>query len=194
MGLSRRRDRTVPCGYPELMNELSDYDFDLPKQLIAQRPVRNRADARLMVVDRQTGHIEHAHVRDLADHLSTNDCLVVNDSRVVPARLDGVRTSTGGRWQGLFLSDDGGGNWQLLCKTRGRLQEGEHLCVDGVRELRTSVVTQKRGHGAGTADATRVRKQWQGTSALDLRSHPQPDSGGRQVDPDARPRGSTPLF
>ncbi len=129
MGLSRRRDRTVPCGYPELMNELSDYDFDLPKQLIAQRPVRNRADARLMVVDRQTGHIEHAHVRDLADHLSTNDCLVVNDSRVVPARLDGVRTSTGGRWQGLFLSDDGGGNWQLLCKTRGRLQEGEQILL-----------------------------------------------------------------
>ena len=94
------------------MLNLADYDFELPKELIAQQPVASRSDARLMIVDRAAGTIEHAHVRDLADWLSPADSLVLNDSRVVPARLDGIRSQTGGRWQGELetevhaLSDD----------------------------------------------------------------------------------------
>jgi S-adenosylmethionine:tRNA ribosyltransferase-isomerase len=111
------------------MDEIDAYDYQLPAELIAQQPVANRSDGRLMIVDRQRGTIEHAHVRDLAECLRAGDCLVVNDSRVVPARLSGYRQSTGGRWQGLFLSADADGNWQLLCKTRGRLEVGEQVVL-----------------------------------------------------------------
>jgi S-adenosylmethionine:tRNA ribosyltransferase-isomerase len=82
-----------------------------------------------MVVYRADQRIEHAHVRDLPELLAAGDCLVVNDSRVVPARLDGYRLATGGRWQGLFVADDGHGNWQLLCKTRGKLNSGERIML-----------------------------------------------------------------
>ena len=128
-GKPSRSDRIESRGYPVPMLNLADYDFELPKELIAQQPVASRSDARLMIVDRAAGTIEHAHVRDLADWLSPADCLVLNDSRVVPARLDGIRSQTGGRWQGLFLAADEQGNWQLLCKTRGRLQEGERIVL-----------------------------------------------------------------
>lgn len=116
-------------GYPDSMANLADYDFELPKELIAQQPVSNRPDARLMIVNRAKGSIDHAHVRDLGDWVQPPDCLVLNDSRVVPARIDGHRLRTGGRWQGLFLSADEQGTWQLLCKTRGRLQEGEEIVL-----------------------------------------------------------------
>ncbi len=111
------------------MTDLADYDYDLPEELIAQRPVAHRADARLMVIQRASGQIEHSHIRDLPTWLAAGDCLVVNDTRVVPARLVGYRTSTGGRWHGLFLSADDRGNWQLLCKTRGKLQPGERIML-----------------------------------------------------------------
>lgn len=107
------------------MDEASYYDFDLPKELIAQQPVARRTDARLLVVDRRTGEWDHAHVRDLDQWLRAGDQLVVNDSRVVPARLIGVRVKTGGRWQGLFLDVNEHGIWRLLCKTRGKLEQGE---------------------------------------------------------------------
>ena len=110
-----------------MRDEVQQYDYDLPKELIAQRPVACRSDARMMIVHRATQRIDHAHVRDLPEWLAVGDCVVVNDSRVVPARLDGYRLATGGRWQGLFLSSDAQGNWQLLCKTRGKLQPGERI-------------------------------------------------------------------
>ena len=79
------------------------YDFDLPKSLIAQHPLPQRQDARLMTIDRATETIDHAHVRDLPDILKLGDCLVLNNTKVIPAKLVGFRTSTRGRWQGLFL-------------------------------------------------------------------------------------------
>ena len=82
-----------------------------------------------MVVQRATGQIEHAHVRDLPEWLTGADCLVLNDSRVVPARLVGYRPATGGRWHGLFLAADAQGHWELLCKTRGKLQPGESIML-----------------------------------------------------------------
>ena len=102
-------------------DELDQYSYELPKHLIAQEPVRNRSDARLMVVDRKRQSISHYHVRDLPQLLRPHDCLVVNDTRVVPARLVGYRVGTGGRWEGLFLGAEPSGAWQLLCKARGRL-------------------------------------------------------------------------
>ena len=119
------------------MSELSRYDYDLPRDLISQRPLPQRADARLLVVDRQRQTLDHRHVRDLVELLRPADCLVVNETRVVPARLVGVRTQTGGAWEGLFLANEplvGGASepphrWRLLAKTRGKPSAGETVLL-----------------------------------------------------------------
>jgi len=111
------------------MSELDHYAYELPQELIAQAPLPQRTDARLLVVDRAANSVSHRHVRDLPDILSPGDCLVLNDTRVVPARLDGHRTATGGRWQGLFLDADDSGAWRILSKTRGRLEPGETITL-----------------------------------------------------------------
>ena len=126
--------------------ELTDYyDFELPKALIAQQPLGNREDARLMVVNRQASSIDHYHVRDLPEIIQAGDCLVLNDTRVVPAKLVGFRTSTGGRWQGLFLEADSVGNWRVLCKTRGNAKTGETVTLvdrDGQESLILDLITR----------------------------------------------------
>jgi S-adenosylmethionine:tRNA ribosyltransferase-isomerase len=109
--------------------ELAQYDYDLPRELIAQQPLSVRSDARLMVVDRRAGSWDHRHVRDLPELLQAGDCLVLNDTRVVPARLVGRRTETGGHWEGLFLEADGQGLWRVLGKTRGRLAPGDRITL-----------------------------------------------------------------
>lgn len=112
-------------------SELERYDYDLPPELIAQEPLRSRSDARLLVVRRQSGTWEEAHVRDLPQLLSPPDCLVLNDTRVVPARLVGIRDRTGGRWEGLFLAAEPSGLWQVLSKTRGKPEPGETISLLG---------------------------------------------------------------
>ena len=112
------------------MNEIDEYDYDLPRELIAQDPCSTRSDSRLMLVDRNSGQIEHLHVRDLPDVVTPQDAVIFNNSRVVPARLVGYRKDTGGRWQGLFLrADPETGVWEVLTKTRGKLKAGERLTV-----------------------------------------------------------------
>jgi S-adenosylmethionine:tRNA ribosyltransferase-isomerase len=111
------------------MSELDAYDYELPKELIAQSPAVCRTDARLLVVDRQRNSLEHKHIRDLPEILRQHDCLVINDTRVVPARLVGRRHSTGGHWEGLFLEASPNGLWRLLCKTRGKLQPGDTITL-----------------------------------------------------------------
>jgi S-adenosylmethionine:tRNA ribosyltransferase-isomerase len=113
----------------------SHYDYHLPPELIAQRPLPQRSDARLMVVDRARQKIEHHHIRDLPALLAPGDCLVLNDTRVVPAKLAGFRTRTGGRWQGLYLQHDAAGHWQVLGKTRGRMEIGETITLTNNRGL-----------------------------------------------------------
>ena len=108
---------------------LDAYDYDLPSELIAQEPLARRSDARLLIVDRAEGTLAHRHVRDLPELLRPPDCLVLNDARVVPARLLGRRSRTGGRWEGLFISADAGGDWRLLCKCRGKLLPGESITL-----------------------------------------------------------------
>lgn len=120
------------------MTDTVNYDYDLPHDLIAQQPLPNRADSRLMLVDRTNETIEHLHFRDLPELLRPSDAMVLNNTRVVPAKLVGYRDSTGGRWQGLFLEQDDHGAWKLLCKTRGKLVEGE-----------TIGLVDRRGRAAG---------------------------------------------
>ncbi len=111
------------------MPEIDRYDYHLPKHLIAQTPAICRTDARLLVVDRATGTWEHKYIRDLPDILRRHDCLVINDTRVVPARLVGRRYDTGGHWEGLFLAASPDGLWQVMCKTRGKLKPGDTITL-----------------------------------------------------------------
>ena len=111
------------------MSELAQYDYELPRHLIAQSPLPHRADARLLVVDRARNSLCHKYVRDLPDILLPTDCLVLNDTRVVPARLVGFRTQTGGHWEGLFLETNEEGLWRVMCKTRGTLVSGEPVTL-----------------------------------------------------------------
>lgn len=111
------------------MSELAQYDYELPRHLIAQSPLAHRADARLLVVDRARNSLAHKHVRDLPDVIQPDDCLVLNDTRVLPARLVGRRTRTGGRWEGLFLEANEEGLWRVMSKTRGKLVLGETVTL-----------------------------------------------------------------
>jgi S-adenosylmethionine:tRNA ribosyltransferase-isomerase len=104
-------------------------DYSLPPELIAQEPVRNRVDARLMVLDRERQRIQHAYIRDLPEILRRGDRLVLNDTKVIPAQLRGERMQTGGRWQGLFLGELSAGDWLLVCKTRGKLKPPEPIML-----------------------------------------------------------------
>ena len=108
-------------------DRLETYDYTLPGELIAKVPPTRRDGARLMVLHRQSGVIEHRQIVDLPELLQSGDCLVVNDSRVIPARLVGTRATTGGKWEGLFLGTDPAGHWRLIGQTRGKLQPGEDL-------------------------------------------------------------------
>ena len=132
------------------MSDLDAYDYELPRELIAQQPLRNRNDARLMLVDRARDIIDHYHVRDLPELLQSGDVLVMNDSKVVPARLVGYRTDTLGKWQGLFLREDNtSGCWEVLSKTRGRLSPGDRISVTDrhARESMTLQVIGRVGEG-----------------------------------------------
>ena len=109
--------------------DTSAFDFRLPDRLIAQVAVEPRDRARLMVVRRGPGTWEHRSFADLPDLLEAGDVLVRNNTRVVPARLVGVREKTGGRWEGLYLRTLADGSWEILAKTRGTPDLGERVVV-----------------------------------------------------------------
>lgn len=111
------------------MNNISDYDYNLPERLIARSPKKDRTTARLMVVDRDKRSISHQEIADLPQLLAPGDCLVFNNTRVIPAKLHGFRTSTGGKWEGLFLNRDEEGRWHVIGQTRGKLQPGETISL-----------------------------------------------------------------
>jgi S-adenosylmethionine:tRNA ribosyltransferase-isomerase len=127
-------------------------DYDLPPERIAQHPVEPRDHARLLVYDRSTGTIRDRHVYDLPELLRSGDILVLNDTRVLPARLLGRREATGGFWEGLFLGQHPDGSWELLTQTRGRLRPGEDVIVgDGPLRLRLEQKTPQ-GHWLARAN------------------------------------------
>lgn len=113
---------------------LAELQYDLPPELIAQAPCRPRDAARLLVVDRASGAMEHRIFRDLGEYLNAGDCLVLNDTRVIPARFH-CRRATGGRIEALFL-DAAHDSWRMLLKPSARLRAGERLrCERGETEL-----------------------------------------------------------
>lgn len=147
-------------------SELDAYDYELPERLIAQTPRPDRASARMLVVDRATGSFRHRRVRDLPEYLRPEDVLVLNDAKVLPARLIGRRAETQGRWEGLFLQFDPRGLWEIMSKTRGKLRPGEkielenpdgsgltrYLEVVGRTDAKTMIVKPLTEEGEDSAD------------------------------------------
>ena len=122
----------------------SDFNYQLPEELIAQTPLERRDGSRLMVLNRETGEIQHKHFYDVIDYLNPGDCLVMNDSRVLPARLMGHRP-TGGVVEVLLLRDLGNKCWECLCKPGRKMQVGNEV-IFGDGEL-TAVVREVREDG-----------------------------------------------
>lgn len=114
-----------------------DFWYDLPEELIAQTPLQQRDSSRLLVLDRESGRVEHKHFYDIIDRLRPGDCLVMNDSRVLPARLLGQRP-TGGAVEVLLLRDLGDKKWECLCKPGRKMQVG-HRVLFGNGELSATV-------------------------------------------------------
>ena len=118
-----------------------DFWYDLPEELIAQTPLEKRDTSRLMVLDRQTGEVSHKHFYDILDYIQPGDCLVLNDSRVLPARLLGHRP-TGGAVELLLLRDLGDGMWECLAKPGRKCMPGQEI-IFGDGQLTATVCEVK---------------------------------------------------
>lgn len=101
-----------------------DFDYELPEELIAQTPILNRDQSKMMVLDKKTGEIKHQQFHDLIDLLDTNDVLVINDSKVLPARLYGIKDTTNAAIELLLLKDVGNDTWECLAKPAKRVKVG----------------------------------------------------------------------
>lgn len=101
-----------------------DFDFDLPEELIAQTPLEKRDTSRLLVLDKKTGEVEHHHFTDILDYMEKGDTLVLNDTKVIPARLYGVKEETGAVIEVLMLNEKGNNVWECLTKPAKRIKEG----------------------------------------------------------------------
>ena len=121
----------------------SDFYFDLPEELIAQTPLERRDASRLLVLNKKTGELEHRHFYDLPEYLHEGDCLVMNDSRVLPARLLGCRSS-GGSVELVLLRDLGEGKWECLSRPGRKTKPGTELSF-GDGELTATVLAVTEG-------------------------------------------------
>ncbi len=118
-----------------------DFWYELPEELIAQTPLEQRDSSRLLVLDRETGQVSHRHFYDIVEYLQPGDCLVMNDSRVLPARLLGKRP-TGGAVELLLLRDLGDRQWECLARPGKKLLAGQEI-VFGNGELTATVISVK---------------------------------------------------
>ena len=116
-----------------------DFYYDLPQELIAQHPVEPRDHSRLMVLDKHTGEISHKHFYDIIDELHAGDCLILNDSRVLPARIYGTKEGTGAQVEFLLLNNRGDDNWEALAGPGKKAKPGSRF-VFGDGLMRCEVV------------------------------------------------------
>ena len=110
----------------EIFEDINDFDYDLPKELIAQTPIEPRDASRLLVMDKKTGALEHRHFYNLPEYLRPGDVLVFNDTRVMPARLHGTKT-TGAHVEVFLLTRKNNTDWEVLVKPGKKLQEGAEI-------------------------------------------------------------------
>ncbi len=125
--------------------KVEDFDFYLPEELIAQTPLEERSKSRLMVIDKITGDIKHRVFEDILYDLHEGDCLVLNDTRVLPARLYGVKEETGAKVECLLLKQEEGDEWETLIKPAKRVKVGTVLTF-GDGRLKAECVAEK-DHG-----------------------------------------------
>jgi S-adenosylmethionine:tRNA ribosyltransferase-isomerase len=126
--------------------DVKQFDFDLPERLIAQHPLEERTASKLLVLDKQTGQIRHRRFVDLIEHLEPGDVLVLNDSRVLPARLIGVKKDTGASIEVLLLKSLGDDRWETLVKPGKRMKPGtEVIFGDGLLRCVCEEVTETGG-------------------------------------------------
>ncbi|HGI6608519.1 TPA: tRNA preQ1(34) S-adenosylmethionine ribosyltransferase-isomerase QueA [Listeria monocytogenes] len=104
--------------------KVEDFDFDLPEELIAQTPLLDRTSSRLMVLDKKSGDIKDQHFTDIISYLNEGDALVLNDTRVLPARLHGIKDETGAHIEVLLLKQKEGNAWETLVKPAKRIRKG----------------------------------------------------------------------
>src|SRR4051812_26777672 len=102
----------------------SDFDYELPEELIAQTPLQGRDQSRLLLYERSMNRIEHRGFTDLPELISPGDLLVLNDSKVIPARLRGVKPGTGGAIEFLLLEENGRNDWWVMLRPAKRLRPG----------------------------------------------------------------------
>ena len=104
---------------------INDFDYNLPEELIAQFPADKRDHSRLMVVDRSTGSVEHRHFYDILEYLKAGDCLVLNNSRVIPARIFGIKAATGARVEFLLIKRKDGDRWETMVRPGKKIKKGD---------------------------------------------------------------------
>nr|WP_297394896.1 tRNA preQ1(34) S-adenosylmethionine ribosyltransferase-isomerase QueA [uncultured Peptostreptococcus sp.] len=109
----------------------SDFKYDLPHELIAQVPIKDRSSSRLMVLNKETGEIEHKIFKNIIDYLEEGDCLVLNDTRVIPARLIGEKVESGGKMEFLLLKRSEDDTWETLVKPGKRAKIGSRFSFGG---------------------------------------------------------------
>ena len=124
-----------------------DFYYDLPEELIAQTPLAQRDGSRLMVLDKHTGALEHRHFFEITGYLRAGDCLVLNNSRVIPARLLGSRKGTGGACEVLLLNDRGDNVWECLVRPGRRLHKGSEIVFGDGSVLSAEIVEELPGGG-----------------------------------------------
>ena len=128
----------------------SDFYYDLPKELIAQTPVEPRDSSRLLLLGRTSGKIEHKHFYDIIDSLNEGDCLIANDSRVLPARIYGIKEETGASVEFLLLKQITGNRWETLCKPGKKAKVGARFSFgDGIM---TAQVVEVKDDGNRVVD------------------------------------------
>ena len=131
--------------------QLSDFYYDLPKELIAQTPLSDRSSSKLMILDRESNTIEHKNFKDIADYLSEGDCLVLNNTRVLPARLYGIKKGTGAHIEFLLLKRITDTRWEVMVKPGKRAKIGTEI-VFGDDILTATIVEEDTESGLKTAE------------------------------------------
>ena len=119
---------------------LDEFDYELPRELIAQTPAQKRDECRLMVLNRSKKTVEHRHFYDILNYLHEGDCLVLNDSRVIPARMYGLKEGTGAHIEILIIKRVEGDKWEALVKPGKRLHEGDTVIIDENNKFKAHIL------------------------------------------------------
>ncbi|MCW6674415.1 tRNA preQ1(34) S-adenosylmethionine ribosyltransferase-isomerase QueA [Aerococcaceae bacterium NML171108] len=120
-----------------------DFDYELPEELIAQTPLENRSASRLLVLNRETDEMTDTHFHHILDYLEPGDALVVNETRVIPARLFGTKPETGGHLEVLLLTNTEGNRWECLIKPARRARIGTEIHFGDDARLKATVIEEK---------------------------------------------------